>query len=281
MRGSIRIAVALAATAAAAACGPHRGSGDDDGGDDGGGADANTGPMTDAPPFVGEPAVYAHTASTLFKVDPDTLAISRVGDFQWSSGFDQMTDIAIDAQGMMIGISFTSVYRVDPDTAAATLLTSGLAGEFNGLSFVPGDEALGMPEAADVLVATRNLDGLVFSVDPMTGQTQQIGNMGGGFSSSGDLVSVRGFGTAATANGLPLDRLVRLTAVTFAAQPVGSDTGNIDIWGVAFWGDRIYGFTEGGAFVLIDPATGAASFVTNNGEAWWGAAVTTRAPVIE
>jgi hypothetical protein len=280
MTGSNRIVVALAAAAAVAACGPNHRNGDDDD-DDGGGPDANIGPTVDAPPFEGEPAVYAHTATTLFKVDPDTLAITRVNDFQWSTGFDQMTDIAIDGQGMMIGISFTSVYRVDPDTAQATLLSAGLDGEFNGLSFVPGDEALGMPEAADVLVATRNLDGHVFSVNPMTGQTQQIGDMGGGFSSSGDLVSVRGFGTAATANGLPLDRLVRLTAVTFVAQPVGADTGYGDIWGVAFWKDKIYGFTEGGAFVLIDPATGAATFVTNNGEAWWGAAVTTRAPVIE
>jgi hypothetical protein len=274
VRGTIHIAVALAV----AACGPNQREGDDD---DDVGPDASTGPNVDAPPFAGEPAVYANTASTLFKVDPDTLAITRVNDFQWSTGFDQMTDIAIDAQGMMIGISFTSVYRVDPDTAQATLLTSGLDGEFNGLSFVPGDEALGNPEAADVLVATRNLDGHVFSVNPATGQTQQIGDMAGGFSSSGDLVSVRGFGTAATANGLPLDRLVRLTPVTFVAQQVGTDTGYGDIWGVAFWEDKIYGFTEGGAFVLIDPTTGAAQFVTNSGQAWWGAAVTTRAPVIE
>jgi len=270
----------LAIVLAAIGCGPGtRQSGDDTGG----GPDAPPGPTADAPFVEGDPAVYANTESALFKVDPDTLAITKVGDFVWSTGSDQMTDIAIDSTGMMIGISFTSVYRVDPDTAVATLLSAGLDGEFNGLSFVPGDEALGNPEAADVLVATRNLDGAVFSVDPMTGHTAMIGNMGG-FSSSGDLVSVRGFGTAATANGAGIvapDQLVRLTPVSFAAQAIGSDTGFIDIWGVAFWKDKIYGFTEGGAFVLIDPATGAATQVTNNGEAWWGAAVTTRAPVIE
>jgi len=271
----IRSALVLAATLVA--CGPGARGGDDTGG----GVDAPPGSSADAPAVEGEPAVYANTASALFKVDPDTLAITRIGNFQWSSGSDQMTDIAIDSSGMMIGISFTSVYRVDPLTAQATLLTSGLDGEFNGLSFVPGDEALGNPEAADVLVATRNLDGQVFSVDPTTGHTTAIGNMSGGFSSSGDLVSVRGFGTAATTNGAPLDRLVRLAPVSFVAQAIGTDTGYGDIWGVAFWKDKIYGFTEGGAFVLIDPTTGAAQFVTNNGEAWWGAAVTTRAPVIE
>ena len=264
-----------------AACGPGPRHGDDDsnGGDDSSGVDART-PVIDASGQYAEAAVFAHTSSTLYRVDPETLAVTLVGDFVWSSGSDEMTDIAIDQDGVMIGISFTSVYRVDPMTAHATLLSSGLDGDFNGLSFVPGDQ-LGNPEAADVLVATRDVDGRVFRVDPMTGHTTPIGDMGPGFSSSGDVVSVSGWGTAATANGFPQDRLVRLTPVTFSAQAIGGATGYGDIWGVGFWKDRVYGFTETGSFVLIDPATGVASLVGSSGQRWWGAAVTTRAPVIE
>jgi hypothetical protein len=273
--------------AALVACSPKvRQTGDDGTGDDGS-ADAAVVPVTDAGPTVdGTPvepeiSVYAHTAQTLYRIDPHTLAITLVGNFQWPGGGkgDGMTDIAIDQDGEMIGISFTSVYRVDPMTAQVTLLSSGLSGFFNGLSFVPGDQ-LGDPGGPDVLVATRDTDGQVFRVEPTTGATTPIGNMGG-FSSSGDVVSVTGFGTAATANGAPLDRLVKLDALTFAAHPVGTDTGYGDIWGVGFWEDQIYGFTEAGEFLLIDPATGAAQLVASNGPNWWGAAVTTRAPVIE
>src|SRR5262245_1816153 len=122
---------------AALACGPsHRPNNGDDGGDDG--------PTPDADPNGPDGTqqqqtfVYAHTSSTLYKVDPDTLQVTPIGAFQWpNGGSDQMTDLAIDKTGRMIGISFGAVYLVDATTAAATLLSTGLTGDFNGLSFVP------------------------------------------------------------------------------------------------------------------------------------------------
>jgi hypothetical protein len=223
--------------------------------------------------------VYAHTATTLYRVDPDTLAISMVGDFAWPSGTDTMTDLAIDKTGKMIGVSFTSVYQVDPSNAHTTLLNAHLAGEFNGLSFVPADQ-LGQT-GDDVLVGTRNTDGKVFRVDPMTGATTQVGDMGASFMSSGDLVAVAGFGTVQTITGNGADKLARLAPQTFAATPIGTDTGFGMIWGVAYWKNKIYGFTSSGAFILIDPTTGVATLVTNTGISWYGAAVTTLAPVIQ
>ena len=222
--------------------------------------------------------MYAHTADTLYKVDPDTLAITMIGSFRWSAGHDAMTDIAIDKTGLMLGVSGASVYRIDPTTAVATRISSGLTGQFNGLSFVPA-ATIGQT-GDDVLVGTRNADGIVFKIDPMTGQATQIGNMGG-YSSSGDLVAVTNFGTVLTAEGgFAADRLVRLAPSTFAATAVGTDIGYSDIYGVAFWKNKIFGFTSGGQFITIDPNTGVGTLVQSNGPAWWGAAVTTSAPVI-
>jgi hypothetical protein len=265
---------------ACAACGPA--GRDGNGGDDTDGGvttpDANDGSGGGGDGGVEVTYVYAHTASALYKVDPDTLAITKVANFSWSNGSDSMTDIAIDKTGLMIGVSYTAVYRVDVTTAIATRLSPGLQGGFNGLSFVPA-EALGRT-GDDVLVGTRNSDGVVSEINPMTGATTSVGNMGG-FASSGDLVAVKNFGTVQTAdNGLSADRLVRLAPQTFAATAIGSDIGYSDIWGVAFWKGTIFGFTEGGQFVTIDPTTGAGTLVQSNGPAWWGAAVTTSAPVI-
>jgi len=260
------------------ACGPaHRGDDDFGNGDaNGGGGDAaGSGSGSDNETVY----VYAHTASTLFRVDPDTLAITQVGNFVWPSGTDTMTDIAIDKTGQMIGVSFTSVYRVDPTNAHTTLLSPSLAGEFNGLSFVPADQ-LGQT-GDDVLVGTRNSDGKVFRVDQMTGAITQVGDMGAAYASSGDLVAVAGFGIVQTVTGTGNDRLARLAPQTFAATPIGTDTGFGMIWGVAYWKNKIYGFTSGGAFILIDPTTGAATLVSNTGQNWYGAAVTTLAPVIQ
>ncbi len=263
----------------AGACGPNTNVGGDGGGDgDGdGGAGPDAAPWADAPPLPGVAAVYAHSASTLYRVDPDTLEITEVGPFQWSTGGDSMTDIAIDRYGEMVGISFTKVYSVDKETAVATYLAD-LDQDFNGLSFVPVNSI--DPNSEERLVAAANA-GSVYEVNPATGASTPIGAYGGIYGSSGDIVSVRGFGSVATITGASVtDSLARLDGTSFAATPLG-DTGHSAIWGLGFWEDKVFGFTEGGTFVLIDPNNGSATIASNNGVAWWGAAVTTSAPVIE
>lgn len=263
----------------AAACGPAgRDDRDPASTVDGGNPQGDGGPNDPG----GDPGlqtfVYAHSATTLYRVDPDTLAVDEIGDFTFTTGSDEITDIAIDKTGRMIAISFGAVYRVDPATAAATQLSDDLQGNFNGLSFVPADQ-LGQT-GDDVLVATRNADGVVFRVDPSTGAASPIGDMRG-FASSGDLVSVAMLGTLQTAdNGFDADRLVRLAPQSFEAAPIGSTIGFSDIWGIAYWKDRVFGFTKYGEFVTIDPTTGQGTLVQSNGPAWWGAAVTTLAPVV-
>ena len=133
----------------------------------------------------------------------------------------------------------------------------------------------------DVLVGTRNSDGLVFQINQMNGTIAQVGDMGGSFASSGDLVAVANFGIVQTVMTSGNDRLVRLAPSTFAATGIGTDTGFGEIWGVAYWKNKIYGFTNGGAFILIDPNTGIATLVSQTSQAWYGAAVTTLAPVIQ
>ena len=132
-----------------------------------------------------------------------------------------------------------------------------------------------------VLIGTENLDGSVFEVNPTTGATTQVGSMGGSFVSSGDLVSVDGFGTVQTVPGSPHDVLVRLAPMTFAATPIGTSTTGFDnIWGLGFWKGKVFGFTNAGELITIDPNTGVGTMVASGGPGWYGAAVTTTAPVI-
>ncbi len=251
---SLTLVTGLAAAGLLGACGPgprdRDGAGGADGGlgdgggstGDGGGSTGDGGGSTgDGGGDVGVTYVYAHTASELYRVDPDTLAITRIGAFGWSNGSDQMTDLAVDKTGLMIGISFGSVYRIDPSTAQTTRLSSALSGDFNGLSFVPAT-MLGT-SGDDVLVGTRASDGVVSRIDPMTGQVTTVGNMGG-FSSSGDLVAASGTTVQTADGGFASDRLVRLAPGTFAATAIGTSIGFSEIWGVAFWKSQIFGFTS-------------------------------------
>jgi hypothetical protein len=254
---------------------------------DGGPGDGDGGSLADADPFrpdsIPPPlnaAVYAHSQSALYRVDPNTLGVSLVGPFVWPNGTDSMTDIAIDKDGNMTGVSYSRVYSVNKDTAACTFLANLDATVFNGLSYVPPTSP--DPNAPEILVGAEGGSGNVYQIDPQTGMQTLLGTYGGGLGSSGDIVSVRGFGTVATVTSpnATNDQLARIDTATWQATVIG-DTGFDEIWGLGFWGDKVYGFTDTSKFLLIDVTTGAGTEVETSPTNWWGAGVTTAAPVIE
>lgn len=234
----------------------------------------------DIPPLLDDVRVYAHTADSLYAIDPRSFTVTRVGDFIWPGEPSQMTDLAINASGEAWGITFTSLYRVDLATARCTFVAPFAGAVFNGLSFIPGGEL----EPGEVLVAA-NRNGAYVRVDPATGAIRQLGLYGPDTGSSGDLVSVAGGGTFATIVDLdvgfgeePVEYLARIDPTNGRATRIGP-TGVTRTWGVGYWRSRVYGFTEGGAVVTLDITTGRATQVARNDVAWWGAAVTTIAPV--
>ena len=297
-RFSWAVVAVLFATASLVACTPEtRNAGDDSGDDDtpqsldAALADAHDIGFIDAAPLVPDSSVpteldgvvYGHSSSTLYKIDPTSFAVTVVADFTWpDAAFDTMTDIAIDKDGVMMGVSFTKVYRVDPMTAACSFVGT-LDRQFNGLSYVPAPAAA--PDGPERLVGTT-LDGTVWAIDPATGATSLAGSYGGGWTSSGDIVYVEGFGIVATvkANAVGADYLASIDPSTFTATPIGmaaGGTGFSDIWGLGFWKGKVFGFSGAAQMLLIDPTTGAASLLaTGQSVTWWGAGVTTSAPVI-
>jgi hypothetical protein len=105
--------------------------------------------------------------------------------------------------------------------------------------------------------------------------------------SSGDIVYVRGFGTVATVDvGGTQDFLATIDpANNWTATPIGTGTGFDRIFGVAFWGGTLYGFVDGGSgnggsFIRLDRATGAGALLRADTIRWFGAGVTTVAPII-
>ncbi|MCA9665748.1 MAG: hypothetical protein KC503_09180 [Myxococcales bacterium] len=221
--------------------------------------------------------VYAHTDTALYKVDPNTLQVAKLADFLWPAGADQMTDIAIDAQGKMIGVSATTVYAVDTKTGACTQLAT-IGKNMVGLSFVKPDNG-----GAEYLLGIDASEGGVHRIDPNSGLTTLVGHLGNGWLASGDIVSVAGFGTVATLirdDFSGNDWLARIDPNTGAATPIG-DTGVQQVYGLGYWKGKLYGFTATSQFVLIDVNTGRSALVSQNNPSWWGSGVTTVAPVIQ
>jgi len=286
----VRLAVLLSLLAAA--CGPSRtGHGTPDASAEADaavtGPDARVGPDATPGDFS---KVYAHSGQVLYRLDTTTLEPVEIGPF--GLGTKSITDIAVDKDDRMLGVTLDAVYEIDVDTGAATWLADldTAAPDFTSLSFVPVD--LSNPASDEILVAA-NVEGRVFRIDPTDGSATELGQYGstadGLIRSSGDLFAVHGVGIYATVTigddlTLP-DYLASIDPTTWAATPIGTGTPWDRIFGVGYWRGTVYGFVDqqsnGGAIVELDLATGTGSVVDQRAVRWYGAGVTTVAPIVE
>jgi len=278
----------LGASILLSACGPSGRGGN--GGN--GGADASVNGNADAPPVFETSRVYAHSGNTLYQLDTATLSPITIGTMT-GLGTQSLTDLAIDKNDAMIGITLDKLYSISGSNGAATLikeLSAADAKNLTSLSFIPED--LNDPNSGDILVSANSF-GEVFQIDPVTGDPTLLGDFGmdGGeqISSSGDLIGVRGFGIYATVNvgtsPSSQDYLARIDPTDWHATIIGSGTGFNDIFGLAYWQGQIYGFVSMGAgagkIVTINPTTGIGTDVQTGSVRWYGAGVATDAPIIQ
>jgi hypothetical protein len=148
----------------------------------------------------------------------------------------------------------------------------------NSLSIVP----VGTVSATDeTLVGYLGAD--YVKIDKKTGAIAKIGSLGGGYTSSGDVVSVIGGGTYLTVKGNSCsDCVVRVDPATGALVEVLGPSGYTDVFGVAFWAGVVYGFTSAGQVFAYDVATKSSKPVALPGApknlSFYGAGSTTCAP---
>jgi len=246
-------AAALASVLASSACGSKGNSGFDDAGDnpfidDSGSASdapefANDGGLIDTgTPDVQPPepviVVYGHSPTTLYKLDPKTKAVSVVGPFDCSQS---VIDLAIDENNNAFVTSFTGFYSLDLKTAKCKSIASG--NYPNSLSFVPKGT---LDPNAEALVGYFGAQ--YVRIDTKTGAVSNVGTgLSGGFTSSGDIVSVKSGGTFLTVKGPSCsDCLLQVDPKTGALVQNYGSLGYADVFGIAFWGGAVYGFTNGG-----------------------------------
>jgi hypothetical protein len=238
-----------------------------------------------APPAVnpsGVNEVYGHSASTLYKLDPKTNAVSEVGDF---AGCGPVIDIALDEASNLFATSYNALYTVDKSNAQCTEIAKGSYP--NSLSFVPK----GTVDAnAEALVGYE--DANYVRIDPKTGAKTTIGALGGGLKSSGDIVSVKGGKTYLTVKGTgntctTNDCLVEVDPATGKLVKNWGSIEHHNVFGLSFWGGKVYGFNDTGD--LFEVTFGSSQLTTNiipmsnkpSQLSFWGAGSSTSAPLVE
>lgn len=191
------------------------------------------------PPPSGE--VYGHSSTTLYRIDTATRAVTEVGFF---AGCGHVSDIALDESSTIYATNGVELFVVENNTARCTKVASGTFP--NSLSFVPS----GTLDAKETLVGFEG--GAYLRIDTTTGKTEKVGDLGGGFESSGDVVSVREGKTFLTVKGPGCaDCLVEIDPKTGALTKNWGPLGVADAFGLAFWGGDVYAFTDKGEILLV------------------------------
>jgi hypothetical protein len=225
-----------------------------------------------AAPAVSE--VFAHSASVLYRLDPDTKSVTTIGPFQDCSG---VIDIAIDKNGVMFATTFGGLYKVDKTNAKCTHIADG--NYPNSLSFVP--QGTVDPNAEALVGYTGST---YVRIDTTTGQVTTIGAINGGYFSSGDIVSVIGGGTylTVTGNGCA-DCIIEVDPKTGDMKKMIGPLGHSRVYGLAFWGGFAYGFDDFGELFQIDLTNGSSTNIPMPNPppnlSFYGAGSTTAAPI--
>jgi hypothetical protein len=252
------------------------------GGADGGGGLLGDGavstPETSAP--VPTPVVYAHSADTLYRLDPASTQVAVVGPF--SGGCSSVIDLALDSSSNAYVTTSGDLWKLDLTTAVCTHISSGSYP--NSLSFVPKGTVDPNAEALVGYVGSTYIH-----INTTTGAVTNVGTLSGGYTSSGDIVSVIGGGTFLTVKDGPHGCDDCLLQVNPTNGDLIQDYGSVnhaDVFGLAFWAGTAYGFDNAGDVFSIGWQNGAlvtADITVPNPPpmlSFWGAGSTTSAPPV-
>jgi hypothetical protein len=245
----------------------------------------------DAPPGDGNFTVYAHGDHTLYKIDLAQKLLKTIGPFnapQVTTGTttaeDVITDLAVAPNNTIYVISETQLYTADPNDGHVTLI---------GKTAACGTKTVALTTTPDGHIFAGDYHGAICEVDITTNPptVKAPVTMQGGYALTGDMVAIDTgtvFGTAyktADPSGMGTNLsnlLVTVDVHTGAVNVIGTGTGFPKLFGAAFAGGQVFGFTHDGTghVVTIDRTSGVGTLyatftdpTTNKGISFAGAGV--------
>jgi len=223
--------------------------------------DAGFAPDAEPPPMTAREPIYIHTGDTLFSYDPETNEASTIGNFHDRNGpIEGVVDIAIDLDGRMFGgTRDKKIYFIDA--------TSG----FCDYRFDFDDILHGLTFLSDgsLVVAGER----VSIVNPTNGQLQIEIVAAQDYETSGDIVGLPDgmlYWTVRNPNEQAGDGVVRISPISGRIDWLGEASVQ-EIYGLGYSDDRLYGFSDEGMVVTIDPQSGDVLQSQVLEGRWWGA----------
>jgi hypothetical protein len=248
--------------------------------------------------------IYADTDDSLYTLDPKTNTVTLVGAFSGFEGSEGATDVAVDEAGDVYINSEAAVYKavLPSGGSGPVMLTNRVAialqkdQSFYALAFAPA----GVLGSGETLVGGDN-NGELWSIDPTSGATVDLGNFGPNPSSSKKILGLSGdivfYMNAGTPTGLATIRscdsdgsdcsskndylagidMTALAAAYTSHTPassllasiyggstgsVGSGTGYGELFGLGAWEGTVFAFGhDPAALYTVSTSSGGGSQV--------------------
>jgi hypothetical protein len=196
---------------------------------------------------------YAHSADFLYEVRLPSGKVSPIGELG-----TQLTDIALSQSGTLYGLSYTALYEIDVSNGNASFVTP-----------VSAQSMVAMDVAPDGTFYTGSQ--ALYVIDPQAGVLKKVASYPQGYTASGDLAFLGGrLLASASQQGSATDMLVELDINGAPAKLLG-DMGYDCVWGLAAFGDTLYGLTCNGHVLSVNTQTGASTLLGETGIQFWGA----------
>ena len=208
--------------------------------------------------------MYAHTGSELFSVDPEPpYTVTPVSTFFLASGdpAPNITDLAVNLQGAMYGVSTNGVWQIAPATGELEAVLETQDEFFVALTFLTNG----------MLLAGSNGDLIQIALSPPA--MEVISAFPEGWEWDGDMVGLPDGLLYCAVKGVDDDDASLMVYDADADSVVSTaPTGHTRLFGVGYGQGTLFGFTDGGDILTIDGVDGAATVVSSPGHTFWGAA---------
>jgi hypothetical protein len=222
----------------------------------------------DAPIGGNNFTVYAHSDHTLYKIDLGQKTLQTIGAFKAPQVMvggnlveDVITDLAVAPNNTIYVISETQLYTADPSDGHVTLV---------GKTSACGTKTVALTTTPDGRIWAGDYSGAICQVDITVSPpvVKAPVTMKGGYALSGDMVAIDTgtvFGTAYLTGTSPAavatqknNLLVTVDVTTGDVTVLGTGTGFPKLYGAAFAGGQVFGFTHDGTghVVTIDRTSG-------------------------
>jgi hypothetical protein len=160
-----------------------------------------------------------------------------------------MTDIAFDHNGNLYAIDFSSLYKINQNNAAATLIGKLGIADANALVFAPDG----------TLYTAGSSTPRLYTVNTNTGSATSKGIIGTGITSYGDLEFNGGQLYLASGNG----KLLNINLTNTAQSTELGFMGFSNVWGLATGDNGVLYGAANTQIMALNTATGAGTFILN------------------